>query len=103
METQTIKVLVRECLSVLQQPARTHPVELKIITPTIVTISVLTIRVDLIVMVLTSTEDILLMMSIFIMQQEEEVMAGATIFMMLMIIVHQQVDVMTGEDTLFMK
>eukprot|EP00957_Ditylum_brightwellii_P002340 179671-Ditylum_brightwellii.AAC.1 len=61
METQTIKVIVRECLSVLQQPTRTHPIDLKIITTTIVTISVLTILVDLIVMVLTNTDDILLM------------------------------------------
>eukprot|EP00957_Ditylum_brightwellii_P198964 15165626-Ditylum_brightwellii.AAC.1 len=30
-------------------------------------------------------------------------MAGATILMMLIIIVHQQVDVMAGEDTLIMK
>eukprot|EP00957_Ditylum_brightwellii_P039490 2987450-Ditylum_brightwellii.AAC.1 len=35
METQTIKVLVRESLSVLQGPARTHQIDLKIITPTI--------------------------------------------------------------------
>eukprot|EP00957_Ditylum_brightwellii_P194367 14803203-Ditylum_brightwellii.AAC.1 len=90
METQTSKVLVRECLSNLQRPARTHPVDLKIIAPAIVTISVLTIIVDLIVMILTTTEDILLRMSIFIMHQEEEVMAGSTIFMMLTIIIHQQ-------------
>eukprot|EP00957_Ditylum_brightwellii_P001644 127373-Ditylum_brightwellii.AAC.1 len=90
METQAIKVLIRGCLSVLQQPARIHPVDLKAITPTIITISVLMITVDLIVMVLTSTEDILFMMSIFTMHQEEEVMAGATILMMLITIVHQQ-------------
>eukprot|EP00957_Ditylum_brightwellii_P021943 1654852-Ditylum_brightwellii.AAC.1 len=35
IETQTIKVLVMECLSVLQQPARTHPIDFKIIPPTI--------------------------------------------------------------------
>eukprot|EP00957_Ditylum_brightwellii_P110819 8452389-Ditylum_brightwellii.AAC.1 len=103
MEKQTIKVLVRECLSVLQQPARIHPIDLKIITPTIVTISALTILMDLIVMVLTNTDDILLMMPIFIMHQEKEVMVGATILMMLIIIIHQQVDVMAGEDTLIMK
>eukprot|EP00957_Ditylum_brightwellii_P142650 10868640-Ditylum_brightwellii.AAC.1 len=35
METQTIKVLVRGCLIVLQWPAKTHPIDLKIIPPTI--------------------------------------------------------------------
>eukprot|EP00957_Ditylum_brightwellii_P120654 9203478-Ditylum_brightwellii.AAC.1 len=44
--TQTSKVLVRGCLLVLQRPARTHLVHLKIITPTVVTISILTIIVD---------------------------------------------------------
>eukprot|EP00957_Ditylum_brightwellii_P056882 4312302-Ditylum_brightwellii.AAC.1 len=37
------------------------------------------------------------------MHQEEEVMAAVTILMMLIIITHQQVDVMTGQDTLIMK
>eukprot|EP00957_Ditylum_brightwellii_P022499 1697800-Ditylum_brightwellii.AAC.1 len=37
------------------------------------------------------------------MHQEEEVMVGATILMMLSVIVHQQVDVMAGEDMLIMK
>eukprot|EP00957_Ditylum_brightwellii_P132631 10114311-Ditylum_brightwellii.AAC.1 len=37
------------------------------------------------------------------MNQEEEVIAGATILMMLIIIVHQQVDVIVGEDMLIMK
>jgi hypothetical protein len=46
METQTIKVLVRGCLLVLQQLARTHPIDLKIIPPTIVIIFILTIIVD---------------------------------------------------------
>eukprot|EP00957_Ditylum_brightwellii_P103211 7866726-Ditylum_brightwellii.AAC.1 len=46
METQTVKLLVTVCVSVLLQPTRTHPVDLKIITPTFVTISVLSILVD---------------------------------------------------------
>eukprot|EP00957_Ditylum_brightwellii_P090921 6923388-Ditylum_brightwellii.AAC.1 len=37
------------------------------------------------------------------MHQEEEVLAGATILMTLIIIVHQQVDVMAGEDMLIME
>eukprot|EP00957_Ditylum_brightwellii_P033281 2521382-Ditylum_brightwellii.AAC.1 len=65
MHAQSIKVLVRECLLVLQWPAK-------------------------IAMVLTSTEDTLLMISIVIMHQEEDVMVGATILIILIIIVHQQ-------------
>eukprot|EP00957_Ditylum_brightwellii_P108689 8290473-Ditylum_brightwellii.AAC.1 len=103
METQTIKVLVRECLSVLQWPARTHPIDLKIITPTIITVSVLTIIADLIVMVLTNGDNILLIMLIVVMHQEEEVMVGATILIVSIIIVHQQTDVMTEEQMLIMK
>eukprot|EP00957_Ditylum_brightwellii_P028801 2175922-Ditylum_brightwellii.AAC.1 len=37
------------------------------------------------------------------MHQEEEVMAGATILMILIIIVHQQVDLIAGEDMLIIK
>eukprot|EP00957_Ditylum_brightwellii_P016644 1251647-Ditylum_brightwellii.AAC.1 len=37
------------------------------------------------------------------MHQEEEVMTGATILITLIIIVHQQADVMAGEDMLIMK
>eukprot|EP00957_Ditylum_brightwellii_P175406 13353168-Ditylum_brightwellii.AAC.1 len=88
METQTIKSLVRECLSILQWPTRIHPVDLKFIKPTILTTSVLTILIDLIVMVLTNTDNILFMVFIVMMHQEEEVMAGATILMMLIIIIH---------------
>ena len=98
MATQTIKVLVRECLLVLQQVTRTHPTDFTIINTTIEVISVLTIVVDLIMMVSTNAKYILLMMLIVIIHQEEDVMAGATILVMFIIIIHQQVDVMAGED-----
>eukprot|EP00957_Ditylum_brightwellii_P140235 10685065-Ditylum_brightwellii.AAC.1 len=43
------------------------------------------------------------MKQISIHQQEEDVMAGATILIMFIIIVHQQVDLMAGEDMHIMK
>eukprot|EP00957_Ditylum_brightwellii_P094887 7226556-Ditylum_brightwellii.AAC.1 len=103
MVAQAVKDLVRECLLVLQLAARTHPIDLTTIITTFVTISVLRVVEDLIVMVLTNTDNILLMMSIFIMNQEEEVMAGATILMMSIIVIHLQVDVMAGEYKLIIK